>query len=63
MAADGPAIPSATNATEATEISWRLAGPGGGGWIPSLLWDPHDAHTLYVGCDVGGFFVSKAHTP
>ncbi len=57
-------LPAATNpvkaadAPQGSDIAWRLAGPGGGGWIQSIAWDPRDAQTLYVGCDVGGFFVS-----
>lgn len=43
---------------EAHTISWQRLGPGGGGWIESLAWDPHDAARLYVGCDVGGFYFS-----
>ncbi len=41
------------------DISWRLAGPGGGGWIQSIAFDPHDKDVLYVGCDVGGFYFSS----
>ena len=41
------------------EISWRLSGPGGGGWIQSIVWDPRDKDVLYVGCDVGGFYFSS----
>jgi len=40
------------------DISWRLAGPGGGGWIQSIAFDPRDKDVLYVGCDVGGFYFS-----
>jgi len=45
-------------ACAAQDISWRLAGPGGGGWIESIAFDPHDKDVLYVGCDVGGFYFS-----
>lgn len=48
----------AADSPQGTEIAWRLVGPGGGGWIQSIAWDPRDAQTLYVGCDVGGFYVS-----
>jgi photosystem II stability/assembly factor-like uncharacterized protein len=49
---------SATVAPAGTAVAWTRIGPGGGGWIQSLAWDPHDGDTLYVGCDVGGFYVS-----
>jgi photosystem II stability/assembly factor-like uncharacterized protein len=48
----------ASEAAEGNDIAWRVSGPGGGGWIQSIAWDPHEAHTLYVGCDVGGFYRS-----
>ncbi len=37
---------------------WNLVGPGGGGWIQSVAYSPHDSQTLYMGCDVGGFYLS-----
>lgn len=37
---------------------WHLCGPGGGGWIQSLSYSPVDSQTLFVGCDVGGFYRS-----
>jgi photosystem II stability/assembly factor-like uncharacterized protein len=51
---------SAVTAAEAdgAALAWTRIGPGGGGWIQSVAWDPHAPETLYVGCDVGGFYVS-----
>ena len=44
----------------ATErMSWRSVGPGGGGWIQSILWSRHAKDRLFVGSDVGGFYVSE----
>lgn len=40
------------------DISWSNFGPGGGGWIQSIACDPRDPKVLYVGCDVGGFYLS-----
>jgi len=40
------------------DIAWNNIGPGGGGWIQSIACDPRDPKTLYVGCDVGGFYIS-----
>lgn len=42
----------------AADIQWHNLGPGGGGWIQSIACDPRNADTLYVGCDVGGFYRS-----
>ncbi len=53
------APPNAVDAPQGHDVSWRLAGPGGGGWIQSIAYDPQDAGTLYVGCDVGGFYFSS----
>lgn len=39
-------------------VAWRSVGPGGGGWIEAIACDPKDPDILYVGCDVGGFYVS-----
>lgn len=39
-------------------IVWRNVGPGGGGWIQALACDPHNPDILYLGCDVGGFYIS-----
>jgi photosystem II stability/assembly factor-like uncharacterized protein len=52
-----PAV-AATEVTDGQTIQWRLAGPGGGGWIQSIAWDPQEKDFLYVGGDVGGFFFS-----
>ena len=41
-----------------TDVEWKNVGPGGGGWIQSMLASRHDADTFYVGCDVGGFYRS-----
>ncbi len=48
----------ANQAPESSEVVWQLVGPGGGGWIQSIAFDPKDPNTLYVGCDVGGFYIS-----
>jgi photosystem II stability/assembly factor-like uncharacterized protein len=53
-----PPAPLATAAAESNAIAWTRIGPGGGGWIQSIAWDPQAPDTLYVGCDVGGFYVS-----
>ncbi|MCE5236986.1 hypothetical protein LLH23_00660 [bacterium] len=45
--------------TWAGDLTWRHVGPGGGGWIQSLACDPRDPDTLYLGCDVGGFYLSR----
>ncbi len=42
----------------ASAATWQLVGPGGGGWIQSLAYAPHDPDRIYLGCDVGGFYVS-----
>jgi len=39
-------------------VQWRNVGPGGGGWIQSMLASRHGPDTFYVGCDVGGFYRS-----
>ncbi len=49
---------TASQAPESDEVLWQLSGPGGGGWIQSIAFDPKDPNTLYVGCDVGGFYIS-----
>jgi len=56
--ARGADVPQAVAAPEGHDISWRLAGPSGGGWIQSLAFDPREKDVLYAGCDVGGFFIS-----
>ena len=47
-----------STASASADGRWRLAGPGGGGWIQSVCASPHDADELFVGCDVGGFYRS-----
>ncbi len=42
----------------AGDIEWTNIGPGGGGWIQSLACDPRDPDVIYLGCDVGGFYLS-----
>ncbi len=39
-------------------VEWQNIGPGGGGWIQSMLASRHGAETFFVGCDVGGFYRS-----
>lgn len=53
------ATPKADAAPEGQQITWESMGPGGGGWIQSITWDPSDAETLHVGCDVGGYYFSE----
>lgn len=48
----------ACSAAFAGDLTWRNVGPGGGGWIQALACDPRDPDTLYLGCDVGGFYLS-----
>lgn len=50
--------PKAEAGPEGHAIVWRSVGPGGGGWIQAIAWDPADAETLHVGCDVGGYYFS-----
>jgi len=40
------------------DIKWKSIGPGGGGYITSIKFDLQNENTIYVGCDVGGFYVS-----
>ncbi|MBC7326739.1 DUF4434 domain-containing protein [bacterium] len=49
----------ASSAPQSEEVFWRNIGPGGGGWIQSLAFDPKDPNKIYLGCDVGGFYVSS----
>ena len=39
-------------------VAWKNIGPGGGGWIQSMLASRHGSNTFFVGCDVGGFYRS-----
>lgn len=41
------------------DITWTNFGPGGGGWIQSIAFDPQDPNVIYLGCDVGGFYISR----
>jgi photosystem II stability/assembly factor-like uncharacterized protein len=52
------AVPRAEAAPEGGDLAWRMASPGGGGWIQSLAFDSREPDLLYAGCDVGGFYVS-----
>ncbi len=38
--------------------NWRSVGPGGGGGLACSAFDPFDEDIVYVGCDVGGPFIS-----
>ena len=44
--------------TCAGAISWSNIGPGGGGYITAIKFDPVNAEIIYVGTDVGGMYVS-----
>lgn len=46
------------NTNTAFAQSWSPIGPGGGGWITALTVVNDNAHTTYVGCDVGGIYKS-----
>jgi len=39
-------------------VSWSPIGPGGGGWLTTITVVDDAAHTVYVGCDVGGIYKS-----
>ena len=52
-------LPARVKGRAAENIPWRSVGPGGGGWIQSILWSRHAKDRLFVGCDVGGFYVSE----
>jgi hypothetical protein len=49
----------AQDAPEGHDIAWQSVGPGGGGWIQSIAWDPHDPSLLYAGTSGNGAFVGK----
>ena len=51
--------PARTQGLPRAVCSWRNVGPGGGGWIQSILWSRFAADRLFVGCDVGGFYLSE----
>jgi len=38
--------------------TWHNIGPGGGGWVPSIVVSPVNSKMIYAGCDVGGFYRS-----
>ena len=52
-------LPERVKGLAEERASWRSVGPGGGGWIQSILWSRHAKDRLFVGCDVGGFYVSE----
>ena len=52
-------LPERVKGLAEERVSWRSVGPGGGGWIQSILWSRHAKDRLFVGCDVGGFYVSE----
>ena len=52
-------LPERVKGLAEERVSWRNVGPGGGGWIQSILWSRHAKDRLFVGCDVGGFYVSE----
>ncbi len=41
-----------------SSLSWSPIGPGGGGWLTTITIVDDAAHTVYVGCDVGGIYKS-----
>ena len=41
------------------QVGVRSVGPGGGGWIECVQPSRHARERLFVGCDVGGFYVSE----
>jgi len=41
------------------DVTWRLAGPGGGGCILGLTESRHSTNRVFVSCDVGGCYVSE----
>ena len=58
MAACANPLPERVEGLAREVMDWRNAGPGGGGWIQSIRWSKHSPDRLFVGCDVGGFYVS-----
>ena len=44
---------------EVVPVEWRNVGPGGGGWVPAICASRHSPDRLWVGCDVGGVFLSE----
>lgn len=53
------ASPERVNGLETIDVKWRNAGPGGGGFVPSMLLSRHDPNRFWVGCDVGGVYLSE----
>jgi len=41
------------------DVEWRNVGPGGGGWLQSMTASRHAAERLWIGCDVGGVYLSE----
>lgn len=58
LALGGPMCAEETAYSVGHDIAWRNIGPGGGGWIEALAWDPEEPGRLLLGCDVGGFYLS-----
>lgn len=52
-------LPARVGGRRTETVAWRSVGPGGGGWIQSMCWSRFDAKRLFVGCDVGGFYLSE----
>lgn len=44
---------------ETLPVVWRNVGPGGGGWIETVLFSRHAPDRFWVGCDVGGVYRSE----
>ena len=43
-------LPERVKGLAEERASWRSVGPGGGGWIQSILWSRHAKDRLFVGC-------------
>jgi hypothetical protein len=50
--------PPAPTAPFSHSLAFHSVGPGGGGWIEAVTCDPRNPDVVYVGCDVGGFYIS-----
>ena len=59
IAAGANPLPERVKGLATERMDWRSVGPGGGGWIQSILWSQHAKERLFVGCDVGGFYISE----
>ncbi|MBI4979695.1 MAG: hypothetical protein HZC28_19615 [Spirochaetes bacterium] len=44
--------------TAVVPVAWKNIGPGGGGWVQSILASRHEERTVFVGGDVGGVYKS-----